>query len=202
MPSLWYSRRSRLWSLKCPHTKGKENTGSWVHPNLQCWWLTLCFWHISDFPHTSVHPPVFENKRLLLLFTLSSKWEMAIVSGPFSIGKKKIHSKLSPMPCLWFTSSSSFASNTQEDSTRLNLITSVQSWVLALRNAKGKEYYSSRRGKEFTSFLQAEVKFCVTQHIDILDDLSLFCFLIYLSWPVWFSHQNSFISTVIMHRRW
>ena len=27
----------------------------------------------SDFPNTSVHPPVSENKRLLLLFPLSSK---------------------------------------------------------------------------------------------------------------------------------
>lgn len=136
MPRLWYSRRSRLWSLKRPLTKKKENTGSWVNPKLQGWQLTLCFWHISDFPNTSVHPPVFENKRLLLLFTLSSRWEMAIVSGPFSIGKKKIHSKLSPMPRLWFISSSSFASNTQEDSTLLSLIISEESWVVSTKKCQ------------------------------------------------------------------
>lgn len=158
MPSLCYSRRSHLWSLKRPLTERKENTGSWVHPKLQGWRLTLCFWHIIWFSQHICSPACIWKQEASL--TLPPVLQMRNGDCLWFIGKKKIHSKLSPMPCLWFLSSSSFASNTQKDRTLLNLITSEESWVVSTKKMpKAKNTTLPGEGRSLHPFFRLRLSF-------------------------------------------
>lgn len=156
-------------------------------------------WFLTYLPNTSVHSPKFQNKTLFPFFRLSSKRERnGTVFGPLPLREKEIHSTLSPVPCLGFISSSSLEITLTRTAHPDNFW-EVSEW-LALRNARGKEYHSYSRGNTLHPCLGLRLSSVWLSTLTFSATPSLFCFLICLSWPVSFLHQNSFISAAIRHR--
>lgn len=198
MHSLWFSRRSCVWSLERLLTRGKkpQSVGRACPKRLSRPWklgfwliypthlFTLLNFKIRRSSHSSGCPPNEKETELSLV--------------PFPLGKKKIHSTLSPVPCLGFISNSSLEITLTRTAHPDNFW-EVSEW-LALRNARGKEYHSYSRGNTLHPCLGLRLSSVWLSTLTFSATPSLFCFLICLSWPVSFLHQNSFISAAIRHR--
>lgn len=104
MQSLWHFQQSWFWNLELPLTMKKKARRAGC---TQSTWADSMH-SVSDlFSQHIRSPSCISKQEAILVLSPTLHMRNGSIFGLFPLGKKKAHSKLSPVPCLWLISGSS-----------------------------------------------------------------------------------------------